>query len=106
MGRNRVNRGGSWNDDGRNCRSAYRNANDPGNRNDNLGFRVCLARSPNDGPAAGTTLAGPLVFLSAVSTAANSGPEAATGSAPEGAVESCGFPFFPDGLEDREGNQL
>ena len=94
MGRNRVCRGGSWNDNGRNCRSAYRNANDPGNRNDNLGFRVCLARSPNSGPGAGWTLAGPLVFLSAAPIAANSGGEAATGSPPHGAVERCGFPFF------------
>ena len=46
MGGHRVNRGGSWDNDGRNCRSAYRNANEPGNRNENLGFRVSLARSP------------------------------------------------------------
>ena len=37
---NRVNRGGSWNNDARNCRSAYRNNAHPGNRNNNLGFRV------------------------------------------------------------------
>ena len=36
----RVNRGGSWANDAENCRSAYRNANEPDNRNDNLGFRV------------------------------------------------------------------
>ena len=73
MGRNRVNRGGSWNNNGRNCRSAYRNANEPGTRNDNLGFRVCLARSPIDGPEAGKTSAGPLVFPSAARPAANTG---------------------------------
>jgi len=44
MGTNRVIRGGSWNNHARNVRAAYRNWNDPGNRNDNLGFR--LARAP------------------------------------------------------------
>ncbi|MGA7937291.1 MAG: SUMF1/EgtB/PvdO family nonheme iron enzyme [Kovacikia sp.] len=33
-------RGGSWNNNPRNCRSANRNRNDPGNRNNNNGFRV------------------------------------------------------------------
>jgi formylglycine-generating enzyme required for sulfatase activity len=40
MGRNRVNRGGSWNNDARNLRSANRNNNSPGNRNNDLGFRL------------------------------------------------------------------
>jgi formylglycine-generating enzyme required for sulfatase activity len=39
-GSNRVNRGGSWINDARNCRSAYRDNDHPGNRNDNLGFRL------------------------------------------------------------------
>ena len=43
-GSNRVNRGGSWNNNGRNCRSANRNRNTPDNRNNNLGFR--LAATP------------------------------------------------------------
>ena len=43
-GRKRVLRGGSWINNGRNCRSANRNGNEPGNRNDNNGFR--LARAP------------------------------------------------------------
>ena len=34
-------RGGSWNNNPRNCRSAYRNNNHPDNRNNNIGFRVC-----------------------------------------------------------------
>jgi hypothetical protein len=39
-GSNRVKRGGSWNNDGTNLRSAKRNNNNPSNRNNNLGFRV------------------------------------------------------------------
>jgi len=35
-----VLRGGSWNNNPRNCRSANRNNNDPTKRNDNNGFRV------------------------------------------------------------------
>ncbi len=35
-----MNRGGSWNNNPRNCRSANRNRNAPGNRNSNLGFRL------------------------------------------------------------------
>ena len=41
-GSNRVNRGGSWNNTARNCRSANRNRNNPSNRNNNLGFRLAL----------------------------------------------------------------
>ena len=33
-------RGGSWINNGRNCRSANRNHNDPSNRNNNIGFRL------------------------------------------------------------------
>jgi len=43
-GSNRVNRGGSWNNNANNCRSANRNRNNPDNRNNNLGFRVALAQ--------------------------------------------------------------
>ena len=44
MGDKRVIRGGSWNDNARNCRAANRNANDPSNRNHNLGFRFVRAQ--------------------------------------------------------------
>jgi hypothetical protein len=43
-GSNRVIRGGSWINNARNCRSAYRNNADPGNRNDNLGLRLLSTR--------------------------------------------------------------
>ena len=35
-------RGGSWYNNTENCRTAYRNRNAPGNRNNNLGLRVCF----------------------------------------------------------------
>jgi hypothetical protein len=42
--RPRVLRGGSWNNNSRNARCAYRNNNNnPNNRNNNIGFRVVLA---------------------------------------------------------------
>lgn len=39
-GSNRVQRGGSWNNDNNNARSSNRNNNNPSNRNDNYGFRL------------------------------------------------------------------
>ncbi|HNY13387.1 MAG TPA: SUMF1/EgtB/PvdO family nonheme iron enzyme [Candidatus Wallbacteria bacterium] len=49
-GTNRVNRGGSWNNNADNCRSANRNNNNPSNRNNNNGFRLALsAAQPDDG---------------------------------------------------------
>ncbi|MBF0452797.1 MAG: SUMF1/EgtB/PvdO family nonheme iron enzyme [Candidatus Magnetomorum sp.] len=41
----RVVRGGSWNNNARNCRSANRNRNEPGNRNNNLGFRLVFSQA-------------------------------------------------------------
>ena len=51
-GADRVIRGGSWNNNARNCRSAYRNRNEPDNRNNNLGFRCARAhdRTGRSGP--------------------------------------------------------
>ncbi len=40
MGHHRVIRGGSFDANAQNCRSAQRNANHPGNRWHNLGFRL------------------------------------------------------------------
>ncbi len=37
-------RGGSWNNNPANLRSANRNNNTPSNRNNNIGFRVLAAR--------------------------------------------------------------
>jgi len=37
-----VNRGGSWNNDAANCRTANRNTNAPTNRTNNNGFRLAL----------------------------------------------------------------
>lgn len=48
---NRVIRGGSWNNTVRNCRVAYRNWNPPGDRNDNLGFRLARAQAWAGWPA-------------------------------------------------------
>lgn len=39
-GSNRVIRGGSWNNNAQNLRSANRNNDNPENRNDNVGFRL------------------------------------------------------------------
>jgi hypothetical protein len=45
-GSNRVNRGGSWNNNANNCRSANRNKNNPDNRNNNIGFRAASTMPP------------------------------------------------------------
>jgi hypothetical protein len=41
----RVLRGGSWNNNQRNARCAYRNSNNPDNRNNNIGFRVAASHN-------------------------------------------------------------
>ncbi len=45
-GSNRVKRGGSWNNNAQNCRSANRNNNTPSNRNNNIGCRVASTVPP------------------------------------------------------------
>jgi hypothetical protein len=48
-GSDRVIRGGSWYGLARLCRSANRNNNDPGNRNNNLGFRLANTQTAGAG---------------------------------------------------------
>jgi hypothetical protein len=48
-GSKRVNRGGSWNNDAANCRTANRNTNEPTNRTNNNGFRLVLNSAGNSG---------------------------------------------------------
>jgi sulfatase modifying factor 1 len=52
-GRERVLRGGGWFDFGGFCRSAKRGGNDPGNRTDNIGFRLARGPSPRQAGSAG-----------------------------------------------------
>ena len=63
-GSNRVLRGGSWINNAGNARSAQRNANDPGNRNDNIGFRLAPARMSVDARMGKTS--DPTVFRSSL----------------------------------------
>ena len=49
----RVIRGGSWDNNARNCRAAIRNRNEPQNRNDSLGFRVAAVPCARGGCPAG-----------------------------------------------------
>ncbi len=54
QGRNRVLRGGSWINNGRNLRAAYRNHNAPDNRNHNIGLRLAGAFSTGPDKAGGS----------------------------------------------------
>jgi hypothetical protein len=68
----RVLRGGSWNNNRDNCRCAYRNRNDPGNRNNDIGFRVCVGPHIEHAPRVPCCHAGPgaKVMFAKVPTAA------------------------------------
>ncbi|MDY6831966.1 MAG: hypothetical protein SWC96_09005 [Thermodesulfobacteriota bacterium] len=67
-----MNRGGGWNNNAQNCRSANRNRNEPDNRNNNLGFRlVCLSvrRTGADAPSAGPdTAPSPSFYMGGANT--------------------------------------
>ena len=49
VGPDRPVRGGSWNNNSRNARCAYRNRNTPDNFNNNMGFRV-VSHDPDHQP--------------------------------------------------------
>ena len=55
----RVIRGGSWNSNARNVRAANRNWNDPGDRDNNLGFRCGELTTGRDRPLANRPASGP-----------------------------------------------
>jgi formylglycine-generating enzyme required for sulfatase activity len=46
LGTGMSKRGGSWNNNPANCRSAYRNYDAPANRDSHIGFRVFCAVLP------------------------------------------------------------
>ena len=48
IGSERALRGGAWNNNDQNTRAAYRNNNNPRNRNNNVGFRVVEPLSPGN----------------------------------------------------------
>ncbi|MBF0500135.1 MAG: SUMF1/EgtB/PvdO family nonheme iron enzyme [Candidatus Riflebacteria bacterium] len=60
VGSNRVYRGGKWNNNANNCRSAYRNRNNPTNRRNNLGFRLLSTFHAYDMPTLRSRMKGPI----------------------------------------------
>ncbi|MBF0311178.1 MAG: SUMF1/EgtB/PvdO family nonheme iron enzyme [Magnetococcales bacterium] len=85
-GSNRVNRGGSWNNNPANVRSANRNNNDPGNRNNNLGFR--LASTTHSPDRAGSRIVPPCTrFVQAVIPRRCGSPDEEKGSLASGRPE-------------------
>ena len=65
-GENRVLRGGSWINNGRNVRSAIRNWNHPGKRNDNIGFRLARAQYALDEAYMTRSLSCPVGYIQTV----------------------------------------
>jgi hypothetical protein len=64
-GTGRVLRGGSWNNNGRNCRSANRNYHEPDERNSNIGFRFSRAQQEAGWPLLTRPLSSPAACKSA-----------------------------------------
>lgn len=61
IGSERALRGGSWNNNHQNSRTAYRNNNNPDNRNNNVGFRVAEPLSTGDRKCGVSTESSPRV---------------------------------------------
>jgi hypothetical protein len=55
-----VLRGGSWNNNANNARSANRNNNNPSNRNNNNGFRLASTGAPESRSARGAEESAPV----------------------------------------------
>lgn len=75
VGTSRVYRGGSWNDDGSECRSAHRSSSLPGDMGGSIGFRLTLGEI-EDPINLGSTNA---FAILAGSTVSNTGPSIITG---------------------------
>ncbi|MCC6568015.1 MAG: hypothetical protein IT315_02140 [Anaerolineales bacterium] len=77
-------RGGSFNNNRNNARCAYRNNNNPDNRNNNIGFRVCVSSTslPSAGNAARLRLGCRGFFDGAGNTPAHSARRAEYKKAP------------------------
>ncbi|WP_369684486.1 SUMF1/EgtB/PvdO family nonheme iron enzyme [Azovibrio restrictus] len=94
-------RGGSWINNARRLRSAYRNDNAPGKRNNNLGFRLVLS-SMNTVWKHGPWTRPALLFAMACAVAANCKapgvPVAAVADAPWRRL--AGWPTFSAGCHD------
>ena len=97
-----MNRGGSWNNDASNTRAANRNNNDPGNRNNNIGFRLAspgnrsrsgLGQMPvhHDGPVRALS---PTIVPEPVT--GPSGPKTPSPGHPVPLGTGAGGPRFPD----------